>query len=377
MALSIPVRIGIIGLGHVVERFVKATRFFSELVITAVADVLPPAEARDRLIKLSLSPDIYFQVEGDSNLPAEFWNRIDAVYDASPQCFRKAYFHAALDHGKHLLLEKPPGRSAEEGEEILRRSAEHRELRFMCTNHYLFYEPFRIFLKWVRDGELRPLGRIRRIEGRILEDDDLSHPRYKWLLDPTKSGGGVGVDTGVHLVSRCYALGAEAKVNQAERDSCLALDDPKARINGQSRIPETYLGILANLEGDIFTSDSTAWLQVGKRIPKPFADKSFTVLFEHGKARLDHTHLDVWLNGRLWKKANATSEPYANILATFLNSTGADLNRTLEIAVRSLELIFEAYNRAERVPFYREVETAVGHLVPPEMRVAERIRVRV
>lgn len=352
-------RFGVAGFGQAADRFIQAARLMPKVTIAAVAD---------RLKALGLSPEAYFQTE---ELPSDgFWERIDVLYEAAPNCYRQSYFDAALAHKRDAILEKPPGRSMGEAHAILAKAEGQDELCFTSANHYCFYQPFLILKGLLESGNLQLLGKIEHVEARIFENDDLSHPRYDWLLDPEQSGGGVGVDLGVHPVSRLYALGAETiRVMRAEWNS--VLEKPLTRIGPEVRVPETYLGMLMEVMGELFSPDATAWIQVGKCVPAMFLEKSFAVQCERGHVYLDHHRLEVWLDGRLWKRISTRSEAYMNIVAAFLDALeiGCDPNETLAIAVKSLQAVHEAYELLERTCFYPDAAAAVRHFRQPEVRV--------
>ncbi|MBR0092044.1 MAG: Gfo/Idh/MocA family oxidoreductase [Lachnospiraceae bacterium] len=96
--------IGIIGTGRIAKRFVPECFAVPGAEITAVYN--PHAESAERFVEQA------FQ-KSASGVPAaldhigNIWNVVDAVYIASPHETHIDYVKAALEHGKHVLCEKP------------------------------------------------------------------------------------------------------------------------------------------------------------------------------------------------------------------------------------------------------------------------------
>lgn len=100
-------RIGMIGTGRIAERFIPETKLVSGISAQGVYN--PHIESGKRFAKkwdINCCPTL-----------EEFDKEIDAVYIASPHETHYDYISWALEHGKHVLCEKPmvlQGRQAEE-----------------------------------------------------------------------------------------------------------------------------------------------------------------------------------------------------------------------------------------------------------------------
>ena len=90
-------RIGIIGTGRIAERFIPEAKLVSGISTQGVYN--PHTESAVRFAN-KWEIDSYADVE-------DFYAAVDAVYIASPHETHYMYIKSALDHGKHVLCEKP------------------------------------------------------------------------------------------------------------------------------------------------------------------------------------------------------------------------------------------------------------------------------
>jgi D-galactose 1-dehydrogenase len=116
---------------------------------------------------------------------------IDAVVLCTPPQPRHALAHAALAAGKHVMLEKPPGATLSEVED-LRRAAADRGLTLQATWHSRYaaaVEPARV---WLAERSIK----AARINWK--EDVRVWHPGQDWIWE----AGGLGVfDPAINALS--------------------------------------------------------------------------------------------------------------------------------------------------------------------------------
>ena len=90
-------RIGIIGTGRIAERFIPESKLVSGVSIQGVYN--PHKESAARFAER-------WEINAYEDLE-EFYDSIDIVYIASPHETHYRYIKSALEHGKHVLCEKP------------------------------------------------------------------------------------------------------------------------------------------------------------------------------------------------------------------------------------------------------------------------------
>jgi predicted dehydrogenase len=99
--------------------------------------------------------------------------------------------------GKHVLCEKPLGRSAEEAKTMLE-AVEEAGVQGMVGFNYRFVPALRLARELIASGRL---GAIHHFRGRYLQDwiVDPEHP-FVWRLDAEAAGSGALGDIGAHVV---------------------------------------------------------------------------------------------------------------------------------------------------------------------------------
>ena len=99
------VRVGIIGTGRIAPRFISEAKYVSGLeIVCAYNPEIDSVKAFQKKHDLECITD---------DLEA-FFDRVDAVYIASPNETHRSYAELALLHGKHVLCEKPIAFTKEE-----------------------------------------------------------------------------------------------------------------------------------------------------------------------------------------------------------------------------------------------------------------------
>lgn len=120
---------------------------------------------------------------------------VDAVLVATTHDVLAPITSAALDAGKHVLVEKPGGRSTAEIKPLLAK-ARKKKLVVKAGFNHRFHPALLKAREIVDSGVAGPLMFIR---GRYGHGGRVGYEK-EWRADPERSGGGEGIDQGVHLV---------------------------------------------------------------------------------------------------------------------------------------------------------------------------------
>lgn len=175
---SKPIRLGIVGVGKIVR------------------DQHLPALAGNPDYRLVAAASRNAQLDGVRNFPSiedmlSGAASLDAVSLCMPPQHRHDAAQAALEAGKHVFLEKPPGATVSEVED-LKRLADAKRLTLFASWHSRYapaVEDARIFLA---------ASEVRRAAIRWKEDVRRWHPNQEWIWQP----GGFGVfDPGINALS--------------------------------------------------------------------------------------------------------------------------------------------------------------------------------
>ena len=101
-------RIGIVGTGRIAERFIREARLVSGVSTQGVYN--PHTESAVKFAEK-------WEIDSYQNLE-EFFEAVDIVYIASPHETHYQYIYTALEHGKHVLCEKPMVLVKKQAEEL-------------------------------------------------------------------------------------------------------------------------------------------------------------------------------------------------------------------------------------------------------------------
>ena len=164
-------------------------------------------------------------------------DRVDGVYVCTPHHLHLDHARLAADAGRHILLEKPLARTAEEARAIVAVAADA-GITLMVAENYRFMPPVPAAKRMVESGEL---GALRLIQ---LQEDFPFRPA-EWRNDAVLNGGGVLIDGGIHKLSLlAYLAGDPWEVYAAEVPSAqpgLAAEDG---VMAMLRYPSGVVGVI-------------------------------------------------------------------------------------------------------------------------------------
>lgn len=120
---------------------------------------------------------------------------VDVVVVATTNDALTAIAAAALDAGKHVLVEKPAARNVEELDSLIAAAARH-QLRVRVGFNHRYHPALQKARELVDGGAL---GSLMFVRARYGHGGRLGYER-EWRADPALSGGGELIDQGVHLI---------------------------------------------------------------------------------------------------------------------------------------------------------------------------------
>lgn len=113
-------RIGIIGTGRIANRFIPEAKLVSGISVQGVYN--PHLESAVKFADRWES-EAYPNIE-------DFYEAVDSVYIATPHETHYGYIKSALEHGKHVLCEKPMVLERVQAEELFRYARQHKLILF-------------------------------------------------------------------------------------------------------------------------------------------------------------------------------------------------------------------------------------------------------
>lgn len=176
--------VGIIGCGLIGQKRAKA---LGEVRLVACADI---DEARAKALAGNSGAKVFGDWRGLLALP-----EVDIVVIATLHDSLAEITLAAIEAGKHVLVEKPAARNPAELEPVMAVAARHGVKVHVGFNHRYH----RAFRKARELFEARALGELMFIRARYGHGGRIGYDK-EWRTKPELSGGGELIDQGPHLI---------------------------------------------------------------------------------------------------------------------------------------------------------------------------------
>ncbi len=184
-------KIGFAGLG------MGAARILQEIAHLDFVEIVAGADLRERALqkfRTQYSGDAYASVEEMCKNP-----NVEAVYVATPHEYHARHAIVAMDHKKHVIVEKPMAVTLDEAE-AMNQAAERNGVRLLCGHTHSFDTPVRAMMQVVRSGEL---GKLLMINSSYYKNF-MYRP---WSDDDVRVSRGVVLNQGPHQVDIVRLIG--------------------------------------------------------------------------------------------------------------------------------------------------------------------------
>ncbi len=185
---------GIIGMGVGATEMLPAMGAMTEINLMACADV--NAEVRERFKQRYPAAVTYSSAEELCRDP-----NVEAVWVSSPNRFHAEHSVLALNHGKHVVVEKPMALNLDQAQQMVA-AADKNDRQLLAGHTRAFTLPIRAMRKIILSGRL---GRVRAIH-LMAYSDWMLRPRTADELDLAQ-GGGIPYRQGPHQIDTVRLLG--------------------------------------------------------------------------------------------------------------------------------------------------------------------------
>lgn len=176
------VGVGMIGVGSIADLHAEGYRRNENAKIVGVTDL--SKELAESKAKKYGAEKVYDSVDALLADP-----RIEAVDIAVPTVSHMPLAIKASEAGKHIMLEKPMGRTVAECDEIIR-AADKANVKLMIDHSLKYFPPFRQAKKLVDEGGVGDLVKTRATH--------MGWGYMGWRADPEQAGGGLLIEGAVH-----------------------------------------------------------------------------------------------------------------------------------------------------------------------------------
>lgn len=182
---------GIIGAGNIAHKFAEALPETEGKAYAIASRSLNKAEAFQKKHGFEHAYGSYHEMLEDED--------VDVVYVATPHAFHYEHMLLSLDHGKHVICEKPFTLNTRQAKTVFHH-AKKKKLFVMEAMWTLLLPVIRDAQDYINKGGI---GEIRHIEAAFsFKGDPEQKPR---LLDPAL-GGGALLDIGVYPIALTHGL---------------------------------------------------------------------------------------------------------------------------------------------------------------------------
>lgn len=178
-----PIKFGIVGLGKMGLIREKSIRENSDTILISGTDPNPPA---NNFKGVQILPDYKSVIDSD----------VDAIFVCTPNRFIPEVAIAALDAGKHVFCEKPPGINMTDIEKIMEAEKRNPGLILKIGFNHRYHFGIMEAKKIIESGKYGKILWMRGIYGKA----EGSGGPNEWRLNPELAGGGILFDQGIHVV---------------------------------------------------------------------------------------------------------------------------------------------------------------------------------
>ena len=320
--MIVPLRFAIVGTGAIATAYEAAFENLSLGKVTAVCDVRYSAA---QAFAQRLGCDAYASPEYLVR-----YGNFDAAVVCTPPATHEAIATLLLNHGKHVLCEKPLATSVPSAWRMLEAARRNNAVLTMASK-FRYVKDVRSAHQLAADGAV---GEVIFVENAFTSRVDM---RQRWNSDASISGGGVLIDNGTHAVDVLrYFLGnlRDVQVVEGRRIQGLAVED-------------TVRLFVHNNDGAMGSSD-LSW-SIDKELESFLriygADGTIVVGWKESKyRRRDEREWHVFGNG--YDKVQAFHDQLQNFCQALIGQS--ELLITARDALASVEVIRAAYAALER-----------------------------
>ncbi len=237
---------------------------------------------------------------------------IDCIMICTPTAMHRCMAEAAMDHNKHVLVEKPLCLNYSDSHDLLTRAQSYGRVFYPAFNNR-FREENLYFRKVINEGKI---GEIELIDFEWYRTR--RYEQKKWLYDPQISGGGVLIDLGAHLIHMALDL-------IPQREEFHVFSQNYTHAPGSSQVEDTSLGMIEiDRRATIFIK--TGW---DMQLPSPSRVKLEVIGHEGVTSNLDYH--------------GSKSDGYNSLLVDFFDIIEKKKNVDLQVVDDTMLIIESLY----------------------------------
>lgn len=177
-----PIKVGLVGLGRMGRVRQRVFEYHPDFELVAICDPMVGETTSD----VVLVHDYRALLDVD----------LDVVFVCTPNNVTAEIVVAALESGRHVFAEKPPGRNLDDVQAILAAEARHPELKLKFGFNHRYHESVQEAYAIVQSGRL---GRLLWLRGVYGKSGGRGFEEV-WRSKREIAGGGILLDQGIHML---------------------------------------------------------------------------------------------------------------------------------------------------------------------------------
>lgn len=356
------VRVGIVGLGKMGRVRMRQLARRDDVVVTLGADPDLDAHAYFLTEGVQCSDDSMTIIDSD----------VDAVFVCTPNMLTADVCAAALDKGKHVFAEKPPGRSVGDVRRIIEAERRNSGLVLKFGFNHRYHAGIQEAKRIISGGRLGEVLWARGVYGK----SGGKGFEQEWRSDADMSGGGILLDQGIHMLDLFrYFLGDFTEIKSMvttahwriplEDNAFALLRDANGRI-AMLHSSSTQWKHRFNLE--LYASEGYLSVNGILTSTRSYGDETITVARRHtgeqsmGKPREEVIYFDT---DPSWELETAEFIDAVRGRGTIQHGTSAD-------ALAAMQLVFDIYEADPSFNGGKGVPSPTKLRVVPPGRVGKR-----
>jgi predicted dehydrogenase len=181
---SSPLKVGIVGMGKMGRIRLEHVQAHSDMTVKAVCD--QNGQTAQTFPEFQFYQDYQHLIEQD----------LDAVFVCTYNHVAPEITIQAMESGKHVFCEKPPGRSVEDVEQIVAIEEAHPNLKLKYGFNHRYHYAVMETKSMIESGQFGEILWLRGVYGKM----GGGHFEEAWRNKENISGGGILLDQGIHMV---------------------------------------------------------------------------------------------------------------------------------------------------------------------------------
>ncbi|MGZ4849198.1 MAG: Gfo/Idh/MocA family protein [Halobacteriota archaeon] len=257
-------RVGVIGLG---KMGLLHSGIFNQLGSSTLVAAAETDSLTNNLVRTYL-PDVSVYRDYEAMFKRE---ELDIAAITTPVFLHKPIAETAREHDCHIFVEKPLALNGDECRAVMHTG---RDVKTQVGYNRRFLETFKMAKRIIDDSSL---GELKFLQSQMFETQVLRREQG-WRFDPSKSGGGVIIDLGAHVIDMLHCLVG-----------------PLSNVHGMGRSifsdnVSDYASINLQFAGGLVGSLELSWSVRHYRLP----EMKITMQFELGTLTVTEKYIEIY-----------------------------------------------------------------------------------